>query len=216
MEGIQIFLIIIGIITIAGSFVISAIFEKNEGSTGLSAVSYESIQKKVDDIVGAVVDEAVEEEIEKRIEETERQLEKVCNEKIMAVSRYSENVLNEISKNHDEVMFLYGMLKDKEADIKNTVLDVEAVKKSIRAMEAQQPVPEQKQPVISKKENNTQFRHIEKPKPVIGESATKESDNHNQKILQLYEQGFSAMEIAKELNLGVGEVRLVLGLYANI
>ena len=37
--------------------------------------------------------------------------------------------------------------------------------------------------------------------------------NNNQKIIELHEQGKSTVEIAKELNLGVGEVKLVIDLF---
>ena len=37
--------------------------------------------------------------------------------------------------------------------------------------------------------------------------------NHNQKILDMYREGKGAVEIAKELGLGVGEVKLVIGLF---
>ena len=37
--------------------------------------------------------------------------------------------------------------------------------------------------------------------------------NHNQMILEKYKEGKSAIEIAKALGLGVGEVRLVIGLF---
>jgi len=37
--------------------------------------------------------------------------------------------------------------------------------------------------------------------------------NHNQMILEKYREGKSAVEIAKELGLGVGEVKLVIGLF---
>lgn len=40
-----------------------------------------------------------------------------------------------------------------------------------------------------------------------------EQNNHNQMILEKYRDGKSAIEIAKELGLGVGEVRLVIGLF---
>ena len=48
------------------------------------------------------------------------------------------------------------------------------------------------------------------------ESSAKEQDelvNHNQMILKKYKEGKSAVEIAKELGLGVGEVKLVIGLF---
>ena len=37
--------------------------------------------------------------------------------------------------------------------------------------------------------------------------------NHNEKILALCRQGMSDVEIARTLGLGLGEVRLVIGLY---
>ena len=40
-----------------------------------------------------------------------------------------------------------------------------------------------------------------------------ELGNHNQMILEKYREGKTAVDIAKELGLGVGEVRLVIGLF---
>ena len=40
-------------------------------------------------------------------------------------------------------------------------------------------------------------------------------DNNNEKILRLYKKGKSAVMIAKELELGIGEVRLVIDLFRN-
>lgn len=37
--------------------------------------------------------------------------------------------------------------------------------------------------------------------------------NHNQRILNMYRDGKTAVDIAKELGLGVGEVKLVIGLF---
>ncbi|MCR4922965.1 MAG: hypothetical protein K5931_03025 [Lachnospiraceae bacterium] len=37
--------------------------------------------------------------------------------------------------------------------------------------------------------------------------------NNNQKIIELYEEGMDTVDIAKMLNLGVGEVRLVIDLF---
>lgn len=37
--------------------------------------------------------------------------------------------------------------------------------------------------------------------------------NHNERILALHQQGLSNVEIARELGLGLGEVKLVIGLF---
>lgn len=39
--------------------------------------------------------------------------------------------------------------------------------------------------------------------------------NNNERILELYSQGKSKVAIAKELGLGVGEVKLVIDLFKN-
>ena len=41
----------------------------------------------------------------------------------------------------------------------------------------------------------------------------KEEVNVREEILRLYEEGRDSVAIAKKLGLGVGEVRLILGLY---
>ena len=40
-----------------------------------------------------------------------------------------------------------------------------------------------------------------------------EQEKHNQQILALHGEGFKDVEIARKLGLGLGEVRLVIGLY---
>ena len=69
---------------------------------------------------------------EDALEKAERSLERLTNEKIMAVSEYSDTVLQEIHKNHEEAMFLYDMLNNKHANIKDTVSKMD---KAVKAAE---------------------------------------------------------------------------------
>jgi len=127
MTGIEIFLIIVGIGLVVASFIITEKIEENtsgdEQDTKFAAVTEEIMRQQIDIAAQNVVDETVE--------KTEVMLDKLSSEKIMAVSEYSDTVLKEINKNHDEVMFLYSMLNDKEKEIKNTVRDIENVKKTV-------------------------------------------------------------------------------------
>ncbi len=75
-----------------------------------------NIRQHVDDVVG--------ESIEYAVEKTERSLERLTNEKIMAVNEYSDTVLEDIHKNHEEAMFLYDMLNDKHTSLKNMMAEV--------------------------------------------------------------------------------------------
>ncbi len=74
----------------------------------------------------------MEETSEDALEKAERSLERLTNEKIMAVSEYSDTVLQEIHKNHEEAMFLYDMLNNKHANIKDTVSKMD---KAVKAAE---------------------------------------------------------------------------------
>lgn len=73
----------------------------------------------------------VDEAIGYAVEKTERSLERLTNEKIMAVNEYSDTVLQEIHKNHEEAMFLYDMLNDKHDNLKNTVSEVNRTVKEV-------------------------------------------------------------------------------------
>ena len=84
----------------------------------------ESVREKVSDIV--------EETIGYSIEKTERAMERVANEKIMAVNEYSDTVLEEINKNHKEVTFLYDMLNDKHEALMTSIGEANQVAEEIR------------------------------------------------------------------------------------
>ncbi len=47
----------------------------------------------------------------------------------------------------------------------------------------------------------------------VSEREETEEENHNRKILALHKEGYNVVDIAKKLGLGIGEVRLVIGLY---
>ena len=75
------------------------------------------IQSRLDDVVSETIEESSS--------QTERALEKLTNEKIMAINEYSDTVIEDINVNHKEVLFLYDMLNDKHVTIRNTVTEVE-------------------------------------------------------------------------------------------
>lgn len=103
---------------------------------GLISQEMDSIRTHVDDVV--------EEAVTYAMEKTERSLERLSNEKIMAVSEYSDTVLAEIHKNHEEAMFLYDMLNSKHVNLKNTVSEVNRTVKEAEAtvMNFQKLAPE--------------------------------------------------------------------------
>jgi|APHig6443717817_1056837.scaffolds.fasta_scaffold15570_2 DNA-binding NarL/FixJ family response regulator len=296
MTVIEITLLILGALIFAASFIIPEL--KLHKGEDVSMKSEEKIKEVIDHEITNVkerIDEVVEETVEYAMEKTERSLAKVSNEKIMAVNEYSNTVLEEINRNHKEVMFLYDMLNDKQIDIKNTVRKVEATKEEAMAAVMQatsnegysrdvvkteaftgtagilqkSKTPEQfmksdstikngqdtdktsggrqmeqvkPQPIFSSLAENmgnillstTQekkiLREATKP-PVLTEteeiaSINKMShdfstvggsnNNNNSRILKLHKEGKSNIAIAKELGLGLGEVKLVLDLFEGM
>ncbi len=295
MNWLQIVCLLGGVIV----FIVSFILPEKKGSEQDEKEQREQIQKMMDEQLKSAkekLSECVDEKVADAVEKAERSLERVSNEKIMAVNEYSDTVLQDINKNHEEAVFLYSMLNDKHDNIKSTVATVEQSTKE--AKRAVYEVNQAKEAVMSVKEvydvveraeaegrtlveenvyektaNGTVILDgkevsIEKlyaelfPKKkgksedeIIAEIANKDAGtdinkektdikekktstgrkkaatktaakkepvvmptfngqgNHNEKILALHNEGKSNVAIAKELGLGVGEVKLVIDLY---
>lgn len=293
MSMIEIVLIIVGAIVLCAGYFLPAKKEKED--TKVTQIDEEHmkllVEKEINQARGKI-DGIVEETIQYAMEKAERSMERVSNEKIMAVNEYSDTVLSEINKNHEEVVFLYDMLNNKHENLKNTVSEVDKtakeVKETLKDMEisvqeltvemeqTKTSVPEDK--VIEKVEEEPEFEPIN-PKvvkvlppieegddmgqelqmllaknakkktvtkrPKAGAKVTKSAKqtadvkekpvevndidmdiefhkgntgnrNNNDRILELHQAGKSNMAIAKELGLGIGEVKLVIDLFQGM
>lgn len=222
MSGLEICLVIIGLICVACSFLFSEHLLSQEmkdemiGGVNVANVTEEIVKREVEAEVANVIDD--------KIEQMEIRIDKLTNEKIMAMGEYSDDIQTKISQNHDEVMFLYNMLNDKEEVLKNTIRDIEAVKASVKKMAIVNDVAKD----VTKKATNEVIDEAiaedtnkavvidvkeEKSSEKSGSLRKREISNNNQMILDLYDKGKTNIEIAKELGLGIGEVRLVIDLF---
>ena len=241
MGILEIVLLIAGIIIFTGSFFLPLGGEKNTGIDKKAAK--EEIHGLVEEEMNTVrskMQDKMEETSEDAIEKAERSLERLTNEKIMAVNEYSDTVLQEIHKNHEEVMFLYDMLNSKHANIKDTVSKMDKAVKAAENKTAENKTAENKTVENKTAENKaaadktavdktagtmaeektadtSQTESLIQPEnsPEIGfmGETVQEGQNNNEKILEMHRQGKSTVAIAKELGLGVGEVKLVIDLY---
>lgn len=235
MSILGIVLLIIGGVIFVVSFILPVGQEElSESTRTLAKEEIETLVSKEMEHIRSHVDDVVEESMEYAMEKTERSLERLSNEKIMAVNEYSDTVLQEIHRNHEEVMFLYDMLNDKHNNLKNTVSEVNKTVKEVA--ETQKEVEETKKEAevmawtlqnqgikdnipeeakIALRENEVSETEVP-----ASDSPMKDSDaegrNSNEKILQLHKMGKSEVAIAKELGIGVGEVKLVIDLYRNM
>lgn len=297
MNWLQIVFLLGGIIV----FIVSFILPEKSSDKNDEKKQREQIQKIVDEQLKSAkekLSESVDETVAEAVEKAERNLERVSNEKIMAVNEYSDTVLQDINKNHEEAVFLYSMLNDKHDNIKTTVATVEQSTKE--AKKAVHEVNQAKEAVMSVKEVFDAVERAEaESRNLVSETTVSDSENgtvildgketsvdeiyaelfpekkgksedeliaeianrdgmdaagdkagsnekkgsgnkkktgnkvnvkkdniamptfagsngpgnHNEKILALHNEGKSNVAIAKELGLGVGEVKLVIDLY---
>ena len=233
MSTLEICLLVVGIVLMIAIFFITEKLSSSELKE-LSNLSTEEMQKilerslndaqvKVDNMVDQVIDHS----IEKSMEIVERALDKETNEKMRVLTEYSDTVLESINKTHNEVMFLYSMLNDKHSELTKYAGNLAQL--AIHLEELEQNVERtlsESDEIIQKAQEARQIQQVSATltesvaEEVVLESEEAEPEtqeeeqvNHNQLILEKYKDGKSAIEIARELGLGVGEVRLVIGLF---
>ncbi len=93
----------------------------------------ELVRREVED-QKETIENMVDDTVDNSLDRTERAMERISNEKLSAIGEYSDTVINDIHKNHDEVMFMYDMLNDKHKNLTNVVSEVS--KKTDEAMQA--------------------------------------------------------------------------------
>lgn len=125
MTTLEILLLILGAVIFIASFIVP------ESKSELDAADKQLTQEKLQELlqeemknVHSQVADAVDETVHYSMEKTERGLERLTNEKMTAVSEYAQTVLEDIHKNHEEVMFLYDMLNNKHENLKETATEV--------------------------------------------------------------------------------------------
>lgn len=248
----EIILIIIGVAFIGASFYVTEKLSQQdlEQISLMSEADLKSISEKQVVEMKNKLEHTLEDLLDESLEVTQRGLEKETNNKIMAVSEYSETVLESINNAHNEITFLYSMLNEKQTETAQLVGDLQKLTKQIRDLDLETTITN-----LEKAANNA--INVEKSfEPIIApvvaptvapvttpvatqvvtpgvevaeeqiatapvmESETVETSERkvdvltkNEQILLLYKRGADEVEIAKALDCGLGEVRLVLGLY---
>ena len=252
----EILLLVLGAVIFAAGFIVPEMKDTKAYGTDV-----DEAQNRLKEAADRCVDEAA-----KRIRDTvsaecsiaqddaARAMEKLSNEKIMAINEYGKTVTDEIERNHKEVLFLYDMLNEKTADIKNTVRKVDSVNKSVPfpsakdrpALKAaiaggvgrnataavtrhENALKEERraaygldEQVRETEEKDNQDRGFKIPKmfaPSLDGGKTGKTqagavslEGLNGQIMELHESGVSDVDIARQFGIGVGEVRLKIGL----
>ncbi|MDD6733947.1 MAG: DUF6115 domain-containing protein [Lachnospiraceae bacterium] len=271
----QIILLVLGVAIFVVSFFLPGGNDRNSEDIKKEE---KRIREKIDEefklrlsTLSSQVEEIVDEKSEDAIAKTERGLERVTNDKIMSVSEYGQTVLDDIKKSHDEVVFLYSMVNEKQEEIKGSIATLNEANKEARQNASKlnevyeeentyedtfpidtsdyeeakptevdlsdvsellerfskeeslkkQDLEEEEQESEGNKKGKKSLIHkkesFEKKKRngKLPDLSNISGGNSNEMILKLHEEGKSNVAIAKELGLGVGEVKLVIDLFEN-
>lgn len=218
MTGIEITLVLVGIVLVFASFFIQEKLSEKEIQqiAGLSEKELNMIVERQLKGADAKIEDAIDEKADEMLDIAQRALEKESNEKIMAVSEYSNTVIESMNKTHNEILFLYNMLEDKHTELTELASKLQEFSDTMKTTEHDvlQNLVEAARD-IEQKTDPYQQKSAEKEIPETSEEEedTEDNANHNEKILELRRQGLTDVQIARQLGLGLGEVRLVIGLY---
>ncbi len=301
MGGLEIGLLAIGAIFFIGSFFIQEKLSSSDVDQikKLSEKEVKIILEKHLQSAETQIENAIYSKMDESFAEMERRSDRETNEKIMAIAEYSDNIISKMDKTHEEIMFMYDMLNDKQDKITQITKDAQNYESHLRGMteeitnlEMTLPQPEFSQqynepPVLHQyaqtgytqqeyanagytqqdysnagytqqedanagyaqqeysNEGYTQqgydmsqeaagysdadqYEQTSVPEqesvpevkeatpPPIALNLTAESEDDNKdKIISMYNQGYTQVEIAKKIGVGLGEIQLILGLYGN-
>ena len=225
MSLLEIVLILVGIAIIIISCRLVDRNGKDNGKNTVISFSYEdNISEEDKKKLMEKMKERLDDISEETIIRTDDTLSKVSNETIIAVNEFSDQILEKIKRNHEEVVFLYNMLNDKEKEMKAAIKEIDLSKKKVQDIiesksaidrlqaangvkNAMQDQTAKSQPIQRQQKESQTNPEAEVPSPNILNT------NNNTQILALYSQGKSVMEISKFLGMGQGEVKLVIDLF---
>lgn len=224
MSSTEIILIIIGIIIIVISCILVDRNKEYAGNSSGNAKSNPALSRQEEEYMKDRINEILAEIKEEAIVKVDDSLSMISNEKIMAVSEFSDQILEKIKRNHEEVVFLYNMLNDKEKELKSAVREIDASKQKL--VDILETSKQTDKIATTRKAANSQagattatakhpVTQVQRPMPAPDDNATKDNEvsNNNSDILELYSQGKSVLEISKLLGIGQGEVKLVIDLF---
>lgn len=213
MQGIEILLVILGIVFIFISYIISERITNRLFNSKTQTEVHNLWSEKEEYAVKEQLNVIVTDKVEDTVVRVDDQLSQISNEKIIAVSEFSDQILEKINQNHTEVVFLYNMLNEKENEIKTLINQIDSKKAKLTdEINIQESISETDSNNIDINNNKAIDISLES----VVEPWNEMGKNNNDQIIKLYKSGKSVIEIAKMLDLGQGEVKLVIDLSRGV
>ena len=233
MTGVAWILLLIGVVFMIGSFFVTEKLSPSELNQ-IAELSEEELKRIIDRGLKNAetrIEDAIDEQVDQSSEKVDRSLEKVTNDKIMAISEYSDTVIESMNKTHNEIMFLYSMLNDKHTELTGMAADLQRLAADVRSLEEKAPLTAPQAaseraaavsaasavtPVSVETADTTERETAAAPaeqKEEMPETEETKQEGLHAEILKLKKLGMTEVQIAKKIGIGIGEVRLVNGLY---
>lgn len=170
MNAAEIILLMLGFLSVSISFFVGKQGkDKVEEEHGENGFSRDLWTDKEEEMIREQIARILSEEKNDIVVETTNILNRRSNEKIMEFDEFSSQVLAKISHNHDEVVFMYNMLTDKEKEWR------EAAAK--RPVAVREPVSATAPPEPEKQKTYTATESVpETPVPPLPEAVSPKPD----------------------------------------
>ncbi|MFA9463807.1 MAG: DUF6115 domain-containing protein [Velocimicrobium sp.] len=130
----DIFLVIVGMGFILISYIVSDKMDAKKNGKESEITKVDIWTEKDERRIKERIEQILADRTEEAMIKTDDQLSEITNEKIMAVSEFSNQILEKIAQNHTEVVFLYDMLNDKDREVKQTLIEINATKAKTEAI----------------------------------------------------------------------------------
>ena len=201
----------------------------------MAELSEEELRMVMDrelETAGAKISDMADEAEDLSIRQIQRKMEKDTNEKIMAISEYSDSVMEKLQKINNEVTFLYSMLGDKHTELNESMAQLNDLILACQSVQAQTEAAQlqyqeaqnhptkdagEKEPDKTSEEADLR-KQPEELKAQADTDPVEDPDTENsasakEKILERYRSGEDLKDVARDLGLGYGEVKLIVELY---
>ena len=212
MSATVILLIILGLAFIFGSYLFVEKRKEDEEENIIKIPENLSDEQKKK--INKLIDDYMNEHIDDRLGDIESKFSEIVNQKTLALGDYAVSVNEEIERNHSEVMFLYSMLADKQKEIMTTASMVDDYKKEVKQFIEENEIKKEESKEQQLAIELTDIDDNDIDADITDEDEQIQSASGNKDIiLEMHKSGLSILEIAKNLGLGVGEVKLIVDLY---
>lgn len=209
MTAIDILLIVGGIIIVIISYLIGESTEKEDSAVSGRELWTDKEENLIRDRISCVLADKSED----IINEADDRLCRLSNEKIMEFEEFSNEAVNTANQAHSQAVFLYKMLCEKQEEMKAFIPEIDKQLSNIRNDFGKINNSSETELINKAPEKNNKPKNISANNRKRNNRSKVKGTNKNDKILELYDSGLSIIDISKQLDIGQGEVNLVVELY---